>query len=74
MIGHGHQSAAGPSQLMPPPLITQSNMLNTQRTGNERDNILEFSPFNFFHGINARRLLKGRSQLGKQSLTDSLKC
>ena len=32
------------------------------------DDILEFSPFNFFHGINPKRLLKGKSLLSKGHL------
>ena len=36
--------------------------------------ILEYSPFNFYHGINAKRLLKGKSQLQKPHLQQNLSC
>ena len=39
-----------------------------------QSDILEFSPFNFYHGINAKRLLKGRSQLQKNHLQMNLIC
>jgi hypothetical protein len=36
--------------------------------------ILEHSPFNFYHGINPKRLLKGRSQVNKVDLHRNLSC
>ena len=38
------------------------------------NNVLDYSPFNFLQGINPRRLLKGRSLLGRNSLVEALKC
>ena len=38
------------------------------------NNVLDYSPFNFLQGINPRRLLKGRSLLGRSSLIEALKC
>lgn len=38
------------------------------------NNVLDYSPFNFLQGINPRRLVKGRSLLGRTSLVDALKC
>ena len=38
------------------------------------NNVLDYSPFNFLQGINPRRLMKGRSLLGRSSLIDALKC
>jgi hypothetical protein len=40
----------------------------------DKDNVLDYSPFNFYQGINPRRLLKGRSMLSKNHLIESLKC
>lgn len=40
---------------------------------NEID-ILEHSPFNFYHGINPKRLLKGRCTLDKVHLLQNLSC
>lgn len=36
--------------------------------------ILEHSPFNFYHGINAKRLLKGRCNVNKVNLIGILSC
>ena len=38
------------------------------------NNVLDYSPFNFLQGINPRRLLKGRSLLGRSSLVSALNC
>ena len=54
---------------------------NSQPSQNEKllaaaldNNVLDYSPFNFLQGINPRRLLKGRSLLGRSSLVEALKC
>ena len=36
--------------------------------------ILDYSPFNFYHGINIKRLLKGKCQLSKNNLIANLSC
>ena len=36
--------------------------------------ILDYSPFNFYHGINIKRLMKGKCQLGKTNLIANLSC
>lgn len=38
------------------------------------DDLLEFSPFSFFNGINPKRLLKGISSFSKQHLMNYLTC
>jgi len=38
------------------------------------ENVLDFSPFNFYQGINPKRLLKGRALLQKNILLTSLSC
>lgn len=37
-------------------------------------NILDHSPFKFYHGINPKRLLKGRCSLAKNNLYQNLMC
>lgn len=38
------------------------------------DEILDFSPFNFIHGINPKRLLRGRTSISKGQLLKFLTC
>jgi hypothetical protein len=47
---------------------------STIREQQRMEDILEYSPFNFYHGINPKRLLKGKSQLSKVHLTQNLAC
>lgn len=50
-----------------------SNYPVSQAQRMEND-ILEYSPFNFYHGINNKRLLKGKSMLSKPYLQQVLSC
>lgn len=38
------------------------------------DDLLDFSPFNFYNGINPKRLLKGISSVNKSHLLRYLTC
>ena len=57
-------------------VLSQANSHNEKMLAAalDKDNVLDYSPFNFYQGINQRRLLKGRSLLSKSHLTESLKC
>ena len=44
-------------------VLSQANSHNEKMLAAalDKDNVLDYSPFNFYQGINQRRLLKGRS-------------